>query len=222
MLVFFFKGWYNRGMEEYLKNLDEYFCENYCDYVRLASIEGYSAPDMIVIGADGNVSRKDEKLLRLCHQKNCDEVLANLKSSLEDTYFTFYFAFVSPFRRLKNRFDKHSFHKLLPILLAHSKETVQSAAEKLDILPKVWKALVKGKVRPEKNTVLALALVCRLNPEDTNVLLNVCGFNLQSDSVRDVVVGYLLQQKIFNPTMRDRCLAEYKIESLPILKVENA
>ena len=34
--------------------------------------------------------------------------------------------------------------------------------------------------------------------------------------MRDVVVRYLLEQKIFNEEMRDACLAEYRLTNLPI------
>ncbi len=203
-----------------MKNLDAYFSENYCDYVRLAAIEGYSIPDMLVIGADGNISRKDEKWMRLCHQEKGEELLARFKQGLEDTYFTFHFSCISIFRRIKNVFRKDTFARLLPKALAHCQETVLSAGEKLTIDAKIWNAIVKGKVYPEKCTVLALAFACRMNIDDVNALLYSCGFVLENSNVRDIVVGYLLQQKIFNPTMRDKCLAEYKISSLPIAKEE--
>ena len=47
-------------------------------------------------------------------------------------------------------------------------------------------------------------------------LLTLCGFSFEPTNVRDVVIEYLLVQKIFNPEMRDACLKEYRIENLPI------
>ncbi len=64
--------------------------------------------------------------------------------------------------------------------------------------------------------MLALSLVCRLEHADAESLFSVCGMKMRDDDVRDVVVGYLLKQKIFNEDMRDSCLREYKITCLPI------
>ena len=95
-------------------------------------------------------------------------------------------------------------------------ETWESVGEKLDIEPRFWRMIVKGKLYPEKCTVLALALVCHMRTADLQSLLNVCGFELKKESVRDVVVSYLVEQKVFNAEMRDGCLAEYRITTLPI------
>lgn len=201
---------------DFMEALDEFFCAKYSDYSRLCAVEGYRMPDLIVIGKDGNVSRRDSSFMRLKYQENREEVLANFKRGLADTDFTFRFSFPSPIDRVKDRFRKDTFARLLPVVLKHSEETPESAGEKLDIDGKFWQKIVKGSLYPEKNTVLALSLVCRVSERDTADLLAVCGFSLEDTSVRDVVVDYLLTQKIYNEEMRDRALAEYKIENLPI------
>ena len=200
----------------YLDELDEYFCANYSDYTRLSATEGYEMPEMLTVGANGTIERKDEALMRLINQPNRMQVLCNFKRDYRDTNFTFNFCYPAFGERFKDRFRKYTFAKVLPSILAHSGETAQSAGEKLALEPKIWNAIVKGNVYPEKCTVLALALVCRLSMTDVNGLLAVCGFTLQNDSVRDVVVEYLLQQKIFNRMMRNRALEEYNLVSLPI------
>lgn len=204
----------------FLDELDEYFCANYSDYTRLSATEGYEMPEMLTVGANGSIVRKDESLMRLSNQRNKARILENFKRDFRDTYFTFSFCYPAFGERFKDHFRKYTFAKVLPGILAHSGETVQSAGERLAIEDKIWKAIVKGKVYPEKCTVLALALVCRLNTTDTNGLLAVCGYSMQSDNVRDVVVEYLLQQKIFNPMMRNRALKEYNLVNLPIREEE--
>lgn len=200
----------------YLSALDEYFCARYSDYTRLCAIEGYRVPDLIKIDRDGNVSRKNNELMRLDRQENRDTLLQTFKQGLANTDFTFHFSFPSFIERLKDRFRKYTFAKLLPVVLSRSEETPESAGSKLDIDAKIWKGIVKGKLYPEKNTVLAIALTCRISAKDTAALLGVCGFSLDETSVRDVVADYLLTQKIYNEEMRDRALAEYKITCLPI------
>lgn len=200
----------------YLTALDEYFCAHYSDYVRLSALEGYVMPEVVYVAQDGNIARRDPSCMRLCYQKDCAGLLARLKEGLTDTTFTFSFSFRPIGDRTRDRFRKFTFAKLLPDALKRCGETVESAGSRLDIEPRFWKKIAKGTLYPEKNTVLALALVCRMTVADVNNLFNVCGFTFDESNVRDVVVRYLLEQKVFNPEMRDRCLAEYGIRHLPI------
>ena len=209
-------------MENYLQELDDYFCEQYSDYVKLSALEGYEMPDTLYIAADGNIARRDSSVMRLCNQKKKDELLKTLKAGLVDTSFTFNFAFRSFRDKLGDLHRKFTFAKVLPLALKHCGETAESAGAKLDIEPRFWQMIVKGKVYPEKNTVLALALVCRMQTQDCQNLLAACGFTFDEASVRDVVTHYLIRQKIFNEEMRDRCLSEYRITNLPIRREEKA
>ena len=200
----------------YLQALDDHFCARYSDYVKLSALPGYVMPEMLYLGKDGNIARKSSEEMRLVHQKNCEELLKTFKASLMDTNFTFSFSFIPFSERVRDRFRKYTFAKVLPAVLARCHATAESAGAKLDIEPQFWTRIVKGKLYPEKNTVLALALVCRMRARDASNLLAVCGFPLDEANVRDVVVEYLLTQQIFNEEMRDNCLAEYKITNLPI------
>ncbi len=204
----------------YLTALDEYFCAQYSDYVKLNAIEGYEMPEVVYVGKDGNVARRDSSVMRLCHQKKCEELLRTFKAALADVDFTFNFCFRPFHDKVRDPFRKYTFAKVLPLILKRYGESAESAGEKLALSPAIWKKIVRGKLYPEKGTALALALVCRLRVQDTNNLLAVCGLSLSEESVRDVVVEYLLKQQIFNEEMRDRCLAEYKITSLPIRREE--
>ena len=203
-------------MDNCIDALDEFFCAQYSDYVRISAIEGYAMPDVVYVGSDGNVHRRDSSCMRLAHQPEKEKILAELKSTLADTDFAFNFSFVPVFHRFRARFGQNSFARLLPKVLSHVGETVESAGEKLDIEKKFWQMIAKGRVYPSKNLVLALALTSRLQTEDVNLLLSTLEFRLEDDNVRDVVVQFLLSQKIFNDEMRNACLKEYKIENLPI------
>ena len=207
--------------ESYLKALDEYFCARYSDYVKISAIDGYVMPEVIYVAADGNIARRGPAVMRLDHQKNYAELLQKFKDGLVDTEFTFSFTAIPFMERVRNLFRDYTFAKFLPVVLERCGETVESAGEKLDIDPRIWKKMAKGKLYPQKNTVLALALACRMQSDDVNDLLDVCEFTLDEDNVRDLVVRYLLERGIFNEEMRDRCLAEYKIRSLPIKKVKS-
>lgn len=205
---------------QYLTSLDDYFCAQYSDYVRLSALEGYEMPDVVSVGADGNIERKNSEIMRLSRQKNKDALLARFKEGLADTEFTFNFSFRSFRDRMRDPFRKYTFAKVLREALAHTGETAESAGEKLDISPKIWQKIVKGKVYPEENTVIALVLVTAMKQADANNLLNVMGFVLKKDSVRDVVCDYLIKNAVFNEEMRDDCLREYRISNLPIKRTD--
>ena len=208
--------------KQYLKSLDEYFCAQYSDYVRLSALEGYEMPEVVTVGADGNIERKNSEVMRLSHQKKCEELLARFKEGLADTEYTFNFSFRPHRDRMRDPFRKYTFAKVLPEALAHANETAESAGAQLNIAPKYWQKIVKGKLYPEKNTVIALALVTAMKQADVNNLMNVMGFSFRKDSVRDVVCEYLLVNGIFNEEMRDACLNEYKITTLPIKREDTA
>ena len=201
---------------EHLRALDEYFCALYSDYVKLSAIEGYVMPDVLYVAPDGNIARRDSSCMRLCHQKDCDALLAKLKATLADTTFTFSFGFPTLRERIADAFRKETFARLLPETLRHCGESVETAGEKLAIEPCFWQKIVRGRLYPEKNTILALALVCRMQWQDVLNLLAVSGFTFREDEVRDVVVRFLIENSIYNEAMRDDCLAEYRIENLPI------
>ncbi len=212
---------YNNAMKEtYLEALDEFFAAHYSDYIKLAALEGYRRPELLTVDRDGNIGRKDTSFLRLSYQAECGRLLETLKAGLTDTAFSFSFRPRTFRERWHDLFDKNTFAKRLPDILAHCSETAESAGKKLAVSAEVWQGIVKGKYYPEKNTVLALALVCHMRPQDTNALLVLSGYSFDMSSVRDVVVEYLLERELFNPEMRDRCLREYRIESLPIGKEE--
>ena len=118
--------------------------------------------------------------------------------------------------RIADAFRKETFARLLPETLRHCGESVETAGEKLAIEPRFWQKIVRGRLYPEKNTILALALVCRMQWQDVLNLLAVSGFTFREDEVRDVVVRFLIENSIYNEAMRDDCLAEYRIENLPI------
>ena len=98
----------------YVRALDEYFAAQYSDYVKLSALDGYVMPEVVFVGADGNIDRRDSQIMRLCHQKNCGELLKKFKAGLADVDFTFHFAFRSFRDKTRDPFRKYTFAKLLP------------------------------------------------------------------------------------------------------------
>ena len=66
----------------YLSALDEYFCEQYSDYTKLSAIAGYAMPEVVYVGADGNITRRDSSVMRLSRQKQRGELLEKDRKSV--------------------------------------------------------------------------------------------------------------------------------------------
>lgn len=202
-------------MEElYLKKLDDFFAETYADYVKICAIEGYVKPETVVIDGDGNISRKDDEVMKISRQGAKEEVLASFKRSYIDCDYSFSFSVVSPFARMRSAYERYSFRKYFPELLKKLRISPEEAFSLIGLDKNVGKGLLNGKYLPEKNTVLSLALACRMSMRDTQNLLAVCGMELLDTSVRDIVVRYLIGNEVYNCDMQRNCLAEYHIECL--------
>ncbi len=203
-------------MNQTISALDEYFMAHYSDYVRLAALDGYRMPELLSPSREGGVQTKDPALMRLNHQERGEELLALLKREQADTDYTFSFRFLTFSEKLRRPFERYSFARVLPRILSGHSLTVEEAGRMLTVEEKFWKKMVKGTLFPEKNTVLALALACGFTAMDTENLFNACGYEFDERSVRDIVVRFLLEQRIFSHDLIHACLDEYKITSLPI------
>ncbi len=201
-----------------LSSLDEYFMDRYADFVRLSALEGYEMPETVTPGADGTLRRRDSSALYLSRQRKGEELLARLKAELVDTELTFSFRFLTGKEKFTRFFEKYTFARVFPRVLRRVNLTAEEVGERIAVEPRFWKRIVKGTLIPEKGTVLAILLVCGLNAREAENLFNACGYEFDDANVRDVVVRFLLEQKVFSPELRDLCLREYSVTSLPIAK----
>ena len=90
----------------------------------------------------------------------------------------------------------------------------------MDILPEIWKGICSGKYLPTKNFIFTFALIAQISMEDTKILLQLADCAFDSKYVKDVVISYLLGTKVYNPTMIERALEEYKVSNLFFKKEE--
>ena len=205
-------------MFDFIADLDEYFCERYANYDKLCVLKGYRMPKMqdTKVGADGRTHAYTlpANTMRLALQENKAELLKTLKTRMVDKTFSFSFRTVGFFTRIRDAFSKYAAHKWLVATLAKNGVTVEEAGKALDIAPEIWRGIVKGKYLPTKNTLLSLALTAHIGEEDMKNLLLVNGYEWDFTLEKDVVICYLLQQKVFNREMIDRALKEYNIGNL--------
>ena len=205
-------------MNDFIADLDAYFCETYANYDKLCVLKGYRMPKMQDCKIDEFGRKRTYTLpantLRLALQENKGELLQALKAQMRDKTFSFSFRPLGFFARLKNKFSNYGFGRWAKETLKKYNLTLMEAGESLQIEPAIWKEICKGNFKPTKNTVLSLALTVNMGLQDTENLLLACNYQLDDKIVKDVVIKYLLGQKVFNRDMIDVALKEYSVENL--------
>ena len=83
-----------------------------------------------------------------------------------------------------------------------------------DISEKTKKRLLKGAYYPTKNLLFTLALACGFSVQDTEALMGICGMRFDYAVVKDVVMSYLLVNKVHNAEMIDAAMEEYAVDGL--------
>ena len=205
-------------MFDFIQDLDGYFCEKYANYDKLCVLPGYRMPKMQTseVREDGRTYAYTlpANTMRLAKQENKDALLKELKGRLSDKTFSFSFRTLGIFSRIKNIFSKYAPYKWLKVILDKCGTNATEAGELLSVDKEIWSGICTGKYLPTKNLILSLALTSQLGIEYTKDLLALCDYELDFTYEKDVVVAYLLEQKVYNRTMIDAALAEYKISNL--------
>ncbi|MBQ9714526.1 MAG: hypothetical protein IJV83_04305 [Clostridia bacterium] len=205
-------------MNDFILELDEYFCEKYANYDKLCVLPGYKMPLMQAseVREDGRTYAYTLPMetMSLSRQENKAELLAALKNRMVDVTFSFSFRPIWIFGRIKNVFSKYAVHKNLKLILEKYKWTDEAVLESINVSPEVWKGIRKNKYLPSKNLIFSLAIAGHFTMEDTTALLALCGYEWNYALVKDVVITYLLREKVFNPTMVQAALDEYKVTNL--------
>lgn len=210
-------------MYDFIADLDEYFCEKYANYDKLCILPGYKMPMMQAteLREDGRTYSYTlpANTMRLAKQEKKAALLAELKSRMTDVTFSFSFKPINIFRRMKNVFSKYGFYKNLKKILAKYGVTEAAALENLKIAEEIWAGICKNKFLPSKNLIYSLALTSHFSFEDTRALLALCDYEIDYANVKDVVLSYLLQEKVYNSAMIEAALNEYKLGNLFIAGV---
>lgn len=205
-------------MFDFIVDLDEYFCEKYANYDKLCILPGYVMPVMqrSEVREDGRTYAYTlpADTMRLATQEKKTELLAELKKRMTDTTFSFSFRPFGSFTRIRNRFSKFAFYKSLKAMLGKYGISGEEALKNLDVSEEIWQGILKGKFEPTKNLLYSLALTAQFSYDDTCALMMLCGYEFDFANVKDVVISYLLQQKVYNRSMIEAALSEYKIANL--------
>ena len=205
-------------MYDFIADLDGYFCETYANYDKLCILPGYVMPVMqrSEVREDGRTYAYTlpASTMRLAAQEKKEELLAALKKRMTDITFSFSFRPYGLFTKIRNRFSKYAFHKNFKVMLEKYGTSQAEALENLNISEEIWKGILKGDFEPTKNLIYSLALTAQISYADTCALMRLCGYEFNFADVKDVVISYLLQQKVYNRGMIDAALNEYKVTNL--------
>ena len=205
-------------MYNFIDDLNDYFCEEYANYDKLCVLPKYKMPVMQAskVREDGRTYAYTlpAKTMRLAAQEEKAELLAELKTRMTDTTFSFSFRTRNLFFRIKDKFDKRAFYKMLGMILKKYGLSEAEAGETLNVSPEIWKGICSGKFLPTKNLIMTLALTAHFSFDDTKTLLALCDYELDFKIVKDVVISYLLTAKVYNPLMVEAALKEYKVDNL--------
>ena len=205
-------------MYDFIADLDGYFCETYANYDKLCILPGYVMPLMqrSEVREDGRTYAYTlpASTMRLAAQEKKDEILVELKKRMTDMTFSFSFRPFGLFGKIKNRFSKYAFCRNFKLMLAKYGVSEAEAFENLNISEEIWKGILKGDFEPTQNLIYSVALTSQFSYADTRALMNACGYEFNFADVKDVVMSYLLQQKVYNRGMIDAALKEYKVANL--------
>ena len=205
-------------MNEFILDLDAYFCEKYEGYDKLSILPGYKMPLMQASEMDDFGRTRTYTLpantMRLATQEKKDEILAEFKKRICDLTFSFSFRPVGFFGRMKAKFSQNAFYKTLTVVMATYDVKDADVLEALDVSEEIWGKIRKGTFLPTKNLLHSFALFAHLSFEDAHRLLLLAGYDFDYAVVKDVIISYLLEQKAYNITMREAAFNEYKITNL--------
>jgi hypothetical protein len=205
-------------MYDFIKDLDDYFCEKYANYDKLCVISGYRMPKMQTseVREDGRTYAYTlpPETMRLALQEEKSKILAQLKKQICDKTFSFSFRPLGLFARGRNKSSRFGLVKWMKIIFAKYNLSFEEAGQSLSIDPDIWKGIYKGNYLPTKNLLFSLALTAQLSMDDLTNLLAVSGYEWDFAIEKDVVISYLVGNKIFNRDMMNCALAEYKVTNL--------
>lgn len=203
---------------EFISDLDGYFAEQYANYDKICILKGYEMPKMqetkrLEDGRDYSYTLP-ANTMRLAKQRNCEDLLKQLKETFFDTTFSFSFCPLSFFERIRDRFNKKSFKKVFPEVLKRKNVSIEQVKSALTVDEITWTRILKGRYYPTKNLLFSIALGVGLSDEDLKDLMEVCEFSFDFTLPKDVVVAYLITRSVHNPLMIKAAFEEYKIGNL--------
>ncbi|MFC5530657.1 hypothetical protein [Cohnella yongneupensis] len=95
------------------------------------------------------------------------------------------------------------------------KVTYRAAAfEQGQISRDYWSKLLNDEIKPSKEKMLRVAVLLKLNNEESEEMLAKAGYAMSPTDLRDVVVSYCLREGHYDFVVIEQLLADHEIQSL--------
>ena len=175
-------------------------------------------PDVLYVAEDGNVARRDSSCMRLCHQKDCEELLAKA-SRIARRHHVHLLLLLSHAARAHVRPLPQSSrsHSSCPRRCATAARRRRSAGEKLDDRAALLAdASSRGGCTPKRTPSSRWRSLRACSGGTCSTCLPCAGLNSARTRCATSWCAISSNRSIFNETMRDACLAEYRLTNLPI------
>ncbi len=205
--------------EDLISDLDAFFSKNYCNFDFITALPSYEPVTVAMLLRSGNRVTEGQQSVnerrKICYQPQKEALLAELKERYVDSSFTYNFSVASLRERMASLFRVRSKGgALLLALVERYGETPSAMPEKLGIAPYVWKKILRGYFVPEKVLLFKLCLLLGVSREDSHTLFKMYGAYYDFEDVRDVVVRYLIEYRVFNREMIEKAFAAYNLRQI--------
>lgn len=95
-------------------------------------------------------------------------------------------------------------------LLEEKRKKLDDLHLRAGIKKEYWHKATNGKIHPSKQKLLCLAIILRLNLEETEKLLRVAGYSLAEDlTVFEAIMGFCIKKQIYSFFEIDNMLLNY-------------
>lgn len=102
-----------------------------------------------------------------------------------------------------------AFGRLLLDLVARKGEDAVAVYKRAGLDRRLFSKIVAdGRYLPGKKTLIALALALRLDMNETDTMLGWAGYRLSSTLPADLIAGFFILNRIFDPILLDAVLVE--------------
>ena len=212
-------------MFPFLSDLDEFFCETFANYDKLCGLDGYKPPVMQATKTDEFGRTVSYTLpmneMALSKQEKKETLLVALKEKICDVEFSFPVCHLGFFAQIGQAFSKKSFRRAWRKFCEGKRLKQEDVLAQINVSKSTYLEIIKGRALPCKSLVYSFALAFGASVEETLQLLSACDYGFDFTKEREVVVYYLLHQRVYNREMMNAALKEYKVRNL-YLREENA
>lgn len=111
---------------------------------------------------------------------------------------------------VKNVRGKRKIGDYLYELLEEKRKKIDDIHLRAGIKKEYWHKVTNGKIHPSKQKLLCLAVILKLNLEETEKLLRVAGYSLAEDlTVYEAIMGFFIKKGIYSFFEIDQQLSRY-------------